>query len=68
MMIEVILLAKRKKRVDSSKKFPVELTGIILIVIGIIGFLGYKANILGKVFKGFAMFLMGSFDWIVLII
>ncbi len=59
-------MAKRKKRVDSSKKFPVELTGIILIVIGIIGFLGYKANILGKVFKGFAMFLMGSFDWIVL--
>ena len=60
-------MAKKKKRtVESSKKFPIELTGIILIVIGIIGFLGYRANLLGKVFKGFAMFLMGSFDWILL--
>ena len=47
-------------------KFPIEITGILLIVIGIIGFLGYKANILGTIFKGFAMFLMGSFDFIFL--
>ena len=60
-------MAKRKKRsVESSKKFPIELTGIILIIIGIIGFLGYRANLLGKVFKGFAMFLMGSYDFILL--
>ena len=37
-----------------------------MIVIGIIGFLGYKANILGTVFKGFAMFLMGTFDFVFL--
>ena len=60
-------MAKKKKRSnDSSKKFPIEIKGIILIVIGIIGFLGYKANILGTVFKGFAMFLMGTFDFIFL--
>lgn len=60
-------MAKRKKRSsESSKKFPIEIKGIILIVIGIIGFLGYKANILGTVFKGFAMFLMGTFDFILL--
>ena len=63
-------MAKRKKRrSESSKsKFPIELKGIILIVIGIIGFLGYKANILGTAFKGFAMFLMGTFDFIFLAI
>ena len=60
-------MAKRKKRTqDSSKKFPIEIKGILLIVIGIIGFLGYKANILGTLFKGFAMFLMGTFDFIFL--
>ena len=60
-------MAKKKKRSnESSKKFPIEIKGIILIVIGIIGFLGYKANILGTVFKGFAMFLMGSFDFVFL--
>ncbi|MBR3116490.1 MAG: DNA translocase FtsK 4TM domain-containing protein [Bacilli bacterium] len=61
-------MAKRKKRSKESSKsrFPIELVGILLIIIGIIGFLGYKANILGTVFKGFAMFLMGSFDFIFL--
>ena len=60
-------MAKRKKRSsESSKKFPIEIKGIILIVIGIIGFLGYKANILGTIFKGFAMFLMGTFDFVLL--
>ena len=59
-------MAKRKRRREKSFKFPIEITGILLIVIGIIGFLGYKANILGTVFKGFAMFLMGSFDFIFL--
>ena len=59
-------MAKRKRRAQKEFKFPIELEGILLIVIGIIGFLGYKANILGTVFKGFAMFLMGSFDFIFL--
>ena len=59
-------MAKRKKRVQKEFKFPIEIEGILLIVIGIIGFLGYKANILGTIFKGFSMFLMGSFDFIFL--
>ena len=60
-------MAKRKKRSrESTKTFPIEIKGIIMIIIGIIGFLGYKANILGMVFKGFAMFLMGTFDFVFL--
>ena len=69
-IVEVIEVAKRKRRKSESSKskFPIELKGIILIIIGIIGFLGYKANILGTAFKGFAMFLMGTFDFIFLAI
>ena len=59
-------MAKRKRRKQKEFRFPIEITGILLIVIGIIGFLGYKANVLGTMFKGFAMFLMGSFDFIFL--
>ena len=59
-------MAKRKRRKEKEFRFPIEITGILLIVIGIIGFLGYKANILGTIFKGFAMFLMGSYFWIFL--
>ena len=60
-------MAKKKKRSnDSSKKFPIEIKGILYIIAGVIGFLGFKANILGTLFKGFAMFLMGSFDFIFL--
>lgn len=59
-------MAKRKRRKQKEFRFPIEITGILLIVMGIIGFLGFKANILGTVFKGFAMFLMGSFDFIFL--
>ena len=59
-------MAKKKRRKQKEFTFPIEITGILLIVIGIIGFLGYKANILGTVFKGFSMFLMGSFDFIFL--
>ena len=62
-------MAKRKKRRhndDTGFKYPIEIKGIIFIVIAIIGFLGYKANILGKIIKGFSMFLMGSFDFIIL--
>ena len=62
-------MAKRKHRKSNDTKgfkYPIEIKGILFVVIAIIGFLGFKANILGKVIKGFAMFLMGSFDFIVL--
>ena len=60
---------KEKREVKSSGiKYPIEIKGIIFILIAVIGILGYKANILGTVFKGFAMFLMGSFDFILLIL
>ena len=58
---------KQKRREESSGfKYPIEIKGIIFIVISIIGFLGFKANILGTIIKGFSMFLMGSFDFVVL--
>ena len=62
-------MAKKKHRKNNDTtgfKYPIEIKGIIFIVIAVIGFLGFKANILGKIIKGFAMFLMGSFDFIVL--
>ena len=62
-------MAKRKRRRSNEStgfKYPIEIKGILFIVIAIIGFLGYKANVLGSVIKGFSMFLMGSFDFIVL--
>ena len=62
-------MAKRKRRRNNDSsgfKYPIEIKGIIFIVIAVIGFLGYKANILGKIIKGFAMFLMGSFDFVLL--
>ena len=62
-------MAKRKtrrKQDNDGFKYPIEIKGIIFIVIAIIGFLGYKANILGSIIKGFSMFLMGSFDFIFL--
>lgn len=63
-------MAKKKQKKDNKKtgfKYPIEIKGIIFIVISIIGILGFNANILGTIFKGFAMFLMGSFDFIILI-
>ena len=58
-------MAKRKKSKDSnSVGMSVELTGLILVLIGIIGFgFGY----VGTIIKEFAMFLLGSW-WIVFII
>ncbi len=54
-------MAKRKKSKEaSSKGMSVELTGLILAIIGIIGFgFGY----VGALIKGFAMFLLGTW-WI----
>jgi len=58
-------MAKKKKSRESSKQgMSVELTGLILALIGIIGFgFGY----VGTLIKEFAMFLLGSW-WIVFVI
>ena len=64
-------MAKKKQKKETNKsgfKYPIEIKGIIFIVIAIIGFLGFRANVLGTIIKGFAMFLMGSFDFILLAI
>jgi S-DNA-T family DNA segregation ATPase FtsK/SpoIIIE len=62
-------MAKRKSRkTKDGIKLPIEITGIIFIIIGIIGFLGYKANIVGTIIKGFSMFLMGTFYFVLLAI
>ncbi len=61
----VITMAKKKKSKDTSKEgMSVELTGLLLVLIGIIGFgFGY----VGTIIKEFAMFLMGSW-WIIFVI
>ncbi len=58
-------MAKRKKsREASNKGMSVELTGLILAIIGIIGFgFGY----VGTLIKEFAMFLIGTW-WIIFVI
>src|SRR5574344_1079630 len=59
-------MAKRKKSKESKKSFgySVELTGLILILIGIIGFgFGY----IGMMIKKFAMFLAGTWCVVILI-
>ncbi len=64
-------MAKKKQKKETNNsgfKYPIEIKGIVFIVIAIIGFLGFRANILGTIIKGFAMFLMGSFDFIVLLL
>ena len=61
-------MAKKKKtKKDETEKvgFSVELTGLILILIGIIGF-GFGP--VGSLIKKFAMFLVGGWAWIFLLI
>ena len=64
-MIMVIIMAKKKKSKESNNQgMSVELTGLLLILIGIIGFgFGY----VGMIIKEFAMFLLGSW-WIIFVI
>ena len=59
-------MAKKKKSKESSatSRYSVELIGLILILIGIIGF-GF--GFVGSLIKKFAMFLAGSW-WIVVLI
>ena len=58
-------MAKRKKRKESksSPTYSVELTGLILILIGIIG-MGF--GIIGNFIKQFMMFLAGEFWFVIL--
>ena len=61
-------MAKKKKtKKDETEKvgFSVELTGLILILIGIIGF-GFGP--VGSFIKKFAMFLVGGWAWLFLLI
>ncbi len=61
-------MAKRKKRKDNDdkKKYSGELTGLLLILIAIIGF--GKFGIVGEIISGFSIFLAGSWWAVVLII
>lgn len=64
----VMYMAKKKKRKEeepSSFPYSVELTGLILVLIGIIGF-GF--GIVGAFIKKFAMFLVGEFWWGILVL
>lgn len=61
-------MAKKKKSKSESKEnfqYSVELTGLILILLGIIGF-GFGP--VGSYVKKFAMFLVGGWAWIFLLI
>ncbi len=61
-------MAKKKKSSSSEKEsflYSVELTGLILILIGLIGF-GFGP--VGSFIKKFAMFLVGGWAWIFLLI
>ena len=61
-------MAKKKKSSTSEKgnfEYSVELTGLILILIGLIGF-GFGP--VGSIIKKFAMFLVGGWAWIFLLI
>ena len=57
---------KNKKEKELNRGFVVELKGILLVLISIIGFLGYDNGfgIAGRVVSGFATFITGSL-WIV---
>ena len=58
-------MAKRKKSKEANNKgMSVELTGLILAIIGIIGF-GFGH--VGTLIKEFAMFLLGSW-WLIFVI
>lgn len=60
-------MAKKKKRKDETEKikFSAELTGLILILISVIGMGPF--GLVGHTIKDFAIFLMGSW-WILLIV
>lgn len=58
-------MAKKKKRKEEKKKssgYQVELLGLLFILISIIGFCAYGP--LGRMFRAFAIFLFGTWFWI----
>ena len=55
-----------RRRKKSNLSFI--LIGFILVLAGVLGLLGYKANIFGTFCRGIGMFLMGSFYYIPLIL
>ena len=59
-------MAKRKKRKEEKPAFTYtsELTGLILVIVGIVGFGDF--GIVGNFFKNFAIFLCGSYWFIFL--
>lgn len=66
-MVKIDMAKKKKSKEDSANKFEysVELTGLILILIGLIGF-GFGP--VGALLKEFAMFLLGEWWFCVLIL
>ncbi len=66
-MVKIDMAKKKKSKEDSANKFEysVELTGLILILIGLIGF-GFGP--VGAILKEFAMFLLGEWWFCVLIL
>lgn len=66
-MVKIVMAKKKKSSEESSNKFEysVELTGLILILIGLIGF-GFGP--VGVILKQFAMFLLGELWYLALLL
>ena len=66
-MVKIDMAKKKKSKEDSGNKFEysVELTGLILILIGLIGF-GFGP--VGALIKQFAMFLLGEWWYFTLML
>ncbi len=66
-MVKIDMAKKKKSKEDGTNKFEysVELTGLVLILIGLIGF-GFGP--VGAILKEFAMFLLGEWWFCVLIL
>ena len=57
---------RRRRRKNSNFSFI--MLGFIFVFAGVLGLLGYKANIIGTFCRGIGMFLMGSFYYVPLIV
>jgi hypothetical protein len=64
-------MAKRKKRKEEKKnkfEYSIQLYGIVLIILSIMAFgAGKPLGYIGKLMRGFAIFLFGTLDWLFLI-
>ena len=65
-------MAKKKKRKHEEEKsfqLPIEIQGIIFIILAILGFgLNKPLGLVGKLVRSFAIFLFGVWDWVFLLI